>query len=91
VQVAITIVLFLSWVLLFYLPNYTNQLHYMDPDDITGSTLTQMKILYGVANALYVIAWFVGNSYNNAALTDHMDLEPAEDEDYDGLDMDDDE
>ena len=48
-----------------------------------------MKIFYGVANALYLIAWFVGNSYNNAALSDHMDLEPAEDEDYDGLDTED--
>ena len=57
VAVVISFILFLCWALLFAMPYYTIQIHYMDPADITESSINMMRILYGVANILFIITF----------------------------------
>jgi hypothetical protein len=81
----ITLFLFLSWAVLFYLPNYTNQMFYKDPKQIKGSSVTTFKILYLIAHICYLVAWCMSSSIAEAI--DEICLEPDYDE-YSGVVMD---
>ena len=80
----ITMLLFVSWALLFYLPNYSNQMYYKDPKAIKAGSVTTFKILYLVAHVCYLVGWCLSSSISEAA--DDICLEPDYDE-YNGVDL----
>lgn len=86
ISAIITLFLFISWAILFYVPNYSNQMHYGNPKKIEGATVMTFKILYLIAHVCYLVAWCMSSSISEAV--EEICLEPDYDE-YNGVDMDD--
>lgn len=81
-----TFLQFCSWCLLFYLPNYTNQLHYRLSNQITPEAVNNLKVLYIIVNVLFFITWCLSSSIAHAA--EDSTLEPEYD-DYNTVNEDD--
>jgi hypothetical protein len=53
---------FIALVSLYQLPKYSNQLFYRAKADITGATVSSLKISYYVANSGLIAAWVVAST-----------------------------
>lgn len=84
VSAVTTFLQFVSWALLFYLPNFTSQLHYRAPSQISASDVNSFKGLFVIVNVLYLITWCLSSSIANAP--DEISLEPEFDE-YDNIEL----
>lgn len=57
-------------------------LFFRAPASIGGEEVSLLKILYGVSNGLFIIAWFIATAFSKTALSD-LDLDPDSDDEYD--------
>ena len=76
----ISSIIFFCWILLMTLPYYTIQLTYKDPAEIEEDSVNLMKIIYLIANASVIFAFFTQMCISQQGPSDE-EMEPLSDDD----------
>lgn len=81
----ICLILAVTWVMLLILPYFTIQLHYNDPASIEAGLVNRMRVVYGIANAFFIVTFLTQQCASQQGPSDE-ELEPESDDD--GIDTD---
>ena len=80
VAIVISLILFVSLIILFILPYFTIQIHYKDPASITSQDVQSLRGLYAIANGLFILT-FVTQQFSSQQGPSDEELEPLSDDD----------
>ena len=80
VAIVISLILFVSLIILFILPYFTIQIHYADPASISSQDVQTLRGLYAIANGLFILT-FVTQQFSSQQGPSDEELEPVSDDD----------